>query len=456
MSKRASPRHMSTKSTAQHVSAFLDEWQATTMMVQERVGRSDSAFLREIVVLEGMDRANCVSKAGNSHLDAAAATLLLREGLAAKLSRQTARKALLRGLSEHLPKAVKTRRLSEYAIVEKARAFLAAHPRDNGHYLFPVVFAHRAKETDFRIGAARIVARPVLEAELAEAWGRHDAPDDEWAQRLGDDWKRHAQSFDHFITVEVVGHEERMAWPVARDAAECLLNLIRMYFGYDAMDDVRIGDGYLWQETRSAMRLTSDGHICLSTSLGGGRSHLEDGWTEPFDRHLGHFARLLSDVVTWHTVQDGKPDALLERLTYFNRLISEAYAEPHHPIRLVRLVAALEALTLVGDKDKAHNLAHRCGCTGGSGDPEAYCRIYGAVREAYRWRNAVVHGDAPRDGEVMRAFRRLERHILDIYLGLLSLHAVIANAARPRSIGALRREFGARVDMFFWSPSLAT
>ncbi|MBH0113691.1 hypothetical protein I5E68_12110 [Novosphingobium sp. YJ-S2-02] len=37
---------MSTKSTAQHVSEFLDEWQATTVMVQERVGRGDSAFLQ--------------------------------------------------------------------------------------------------------------------------------------------------------------------------------------------------------------------------------------------------------------------------------------------------------------------------------------------------------------------------------------------------------------------------
>lgn len=447
---------MSTKSIEQHISGFLDEWQATTVMVEERAGRGDSSFLKEIVLLDGLDRANCVSKTGNSHLNAAAEALLLREGLAAKLSLQTARKALIRGLSDHLPKALKTRRLSEHAIVEKALGHLAAHPRDDGLYLFPVIFAYRARETDFRVGAARIVARPVLEAELENAWALHDVSDDDWAQRLGDDWKKHAQAFDHFITVDIAGHEERMAWPAARDAAECLLNLIRMFFGYDAMDDVRIGDGFIWQETRSAMRLTTDGQICLSTSLGGGRSHLEDGWTEAFDRHLGHFARLLSDVVTWHTVQDGRPDALLERLTYFNRLVSECYAEPHHPIRLVRLVAALEALTLVGDKDKAHTLAHRCGCTGGSGDAEAYCQIYDAVREAYRWRNAVVHGDAPPHGKVMSAFRRLEHHVLNIYLGLLSLHAGIANAARPRSISALRREFGARVDMFFWSPSLAT
>lgn len=447
---------MSKKSTEQHVSAFLDEWQATTVMVQERAGRGDSSFLKDIVLLDGLDRANCVSKAGNSHLNSAAEALLMREGLAAKLSRRTARRALIRGLSEHIPKALKTRRLSEHAIVAKARNLLAAHPRDDGVYLFPVVFAPRATQTDFRVGAARIVARPVLEAELADAWARRDAADEDWAQRLGNDWKKHAEAFDHFIGVEIAGHEERMAWPAGRDAAECLLNMIRMFFGYDAMDDVRIGDGFIWQQTRPALRLTTDGYICLSTTLGGGRSHLEDGWTEPFDRNLGHFARLLSDVVTWHTVQDGRSNPLLERLTYFNRLISEAYAEPHHPIRLVRLMAALEALTLVGDKDKAHNLAHRCGCTGGSGDPEAYCGIYDAVREAYRWRNAVVHGDAPGHGEVMRAFRKVERRLLDIYLGLLSLHAGIANAARPRSISALRREFSARVDMFFWSPSLAT
>lgn len=425
-------------------------------MVQERAGRGDSSFLKDIAMLEGMDRANCVSKAGNAHLNAAAEALLEREQLSARLTLGTARKALLKGLSDHLPKALKTRRLSEHAIVARAKSNLAAHPRDDGLYFFPVVFAHQAKATDFRVGAARIAARSVLEAELAEAWARHDAAKDEWARRLGEDWKKHSQRFDHYIVVEVNEHEEKMAWVAARDAAECLFNLIRMFFGYDTMDDVRIGDGFIWQETRSTMRITRDGFICLSTSLGGGVSHLKDDWVEPFDEHLRHFARLLADVVTWHTVQDGRPDTLFERLTYFNRLIAEAYCEPHHPVRLVRLIAALEALTVIAAQDKAHNLAHRCGCTGGSGDPARYCEIYDAVREAYRWRNAVVHGDAPPHAEVMRAFRQLERHLLDIYLGLLSLHAGIANAVRPRSIKALRREFAARVDMFFWSPSLAS
>jgi hypothetical protein len=446
---------MSTRSVEQHLGDFLDEWQATTVMVQERAGHGDSSFLKDISILEVMDHANCVSKAGYAHLNAAADALLMRERLAAKLTRSTARKALLKGLKDHLPKALKTRRLSEHAIIAKAKVNLAAHPRDDGLYFFPLVFAYGAKETDFRVGVARIVARPVLEAELADAWARHDERDNDFSKRLSEDWKNHSQSFDHYIVVEVNEHEEKMAWVAARDAAECLFNLIRMLFGYDVMDDVRIGDGFIWPETQSTLRLTHDGFICLSTSFGGGVSHLRDDWVEPFDSYLRHFSRLLADVVTWHTVKDGQPDALLERLTYFDRLIAEAYSEPYHPIRLVRLVAALEALTVINATDKAHNLAHRCGCTGGNGDPARYCEIYDAVREAYRWRNAVVHGDAPSHDDVMRAFRGLERHLLNIYLGLLSLHAGIANAVRPRSIKALRREVAARVDMFFWSPSLA-
>lgn len=443
-------------SVEQHVEAFLDEWQATTVAVAEALKRKDTSFLKDVVILNGMDRANCVSRKGSAHLDDAAAALLMRERLSTKLSRSTARNALVKGLADHIPKALRTNKLSEHAIVAKARTALVDHPRDDGLYVFPVVFAPQAKATDFRIGAARIVAKPVLDAELAEAWERHESGANNLGKRLAEDWKGHSVEFDHYIIVDIAGYQDEMAWPAARDAAETLLNVIRMYFGYAIMDDVRIGDGFIWQNKRSQLRLKPDGHIWLSTSFGGSASHLKDDWVEPFDRHLGRFSRLLASVVSWHTQNDGCSNPLLERLTYFNRLIAEAYCEPHHPIRLVRLVSALEALTLTGATDKAHNLAHRCGCAGGSGDPHRYCRIYDAVREAYRWRNAVVHGDAPSVRDVMRSFRGLEEHLLDIYLGLLSLHAGIANTVRPRSISNLRREFGQRIDMFFWAPSLAT
>jgi hypothetical protein len=443
----------------QHVDAFLGEWQATTVRVAEAVRAKDVSFLKEIAILPGMKGSgNSINGEGMSHIRAAAEKLLVREKLAAKLQCWTAMKALGEGLEAHIPKALKTKILSEHAIVAKAAERLRAYPRDDGFYVFPVVFAPRATTTDFNIGAARIVAKQIFEAELTTAWARHDAEEDKHGigARLADDWRQHSADFDHFIILSMEGFEEKMAWPAAMDAAEMMLNIFRMYFGFQSMDDVRIGNGFIWQSRRSSLRLTKKGGICLSSSFGGNGSHLESGWEATFECDLSNFAALLATAVTWPTVHDGRPDPMFERLIYFNRLIAEAYGEPHDPIRLVRLISALEAFSLIGSTDKAHNLAHRCGAAGGWGDPHVYCAIYDAVREGYRWRNAVVHGDAPPEVEVRRAFHRIERHLLNIYLGMLSLHAGIANDVRPRSVARLRREFARRIDMFFWAPSLVT
>ena len=429
------------------------------MLMAEAVHARSFAALTDIDIVPGMKGGNnAINAKGMRHLGAAAEKLLVREKLAAKVQQWTAMKALGEGLEAHTPKARNTGVLSEHAIIAKAAAALRICPRADGVYVFPVVFARRATTTDFNIGAARILAKPVLEAELAEAWARHDAEDDKdgLGARLADDWRQHMADFDHFITVSIEGFEEKMAWAAAMDCAQMMLNIFRMYFGFQAMDDVRIGNGFIWQAKRSSMRLTADGDICLSSSFGGGGSHLESGWEMAFGRDLSGFARLLGTSISWPTVNDGRPDPMFERLIYFNRLIAEAYGEPHEPIRLVRLISALEAISLIGSTDKAHNLAHHCGATGGWGDPHQYCKIYDAVREGYRWRNSVVHGDALSEGDVRRAFFGIESHLLDIYLGMLSLHAGIANEVRPRSVGTLRREFLKRIDLFFWAPSLVT
>lgn len=446
-------------SVEQHIDAFLEEWLATTVRVARAVKAKNISTLKDIDVLPGITGSgNAINVDGMRHLSMAAEKLLVREKLAAKLQRWTAIKALGEGLQAHIPKALKTKVLSEHAIVTKAVASLRTYRRDDGLYVFPVVFASQATTTDFNIGAARIVAKPLFEAELVEGWKRHDAYEDEHGigARLADDWRQHSADFDHFVIVTMEGFEEKMAWPAAMDAAQMLLNILRMYFGYHMMDDVRIGNGFIWQNKRSAMRVTTQGDICLSSSFGGSGSHLESGWEEAFGNKMSGFAMLLATTVSWPTANDGRPDPMFERLIYFNRLIAEAYGEPHDPIRLVRLISALEAFSLIGSTDKAHNLAHRCGAAGGHGDPHLYCTIYDAVREGYRWRNAVVHGDAPSDTDVRRAFYGIERHLLSIYIGMLSLHAAIANDVRPRSVSALRREFTSRIDMFFWAPSLVT
>lgn len=446
-------------SVEQHIEEFLEEWEATTLLVTEAVQAKDMSRLKDTDMLPGMKGSgNSINPAGMRHLGAAAEKLLLREKLAAKLQRWTAITALGQGLQAHIPKALKTGILSEHAIIAKAVAILRAYQRDDGLYVFPVVFAPRALTTDFNIGAGRIVAKPIFEAEMTDAWARLAVEEDEggFAATLAEDWRQHSSDFDHFITVTMEGFEEKMAWSAALDAAQMMLNIFRMYFGFQTMDDVRIGNGFIWQSKRSSLRLTKTGNIWLSSSFGGNGSFLESGWEAQLSRDLCGFAMLLASTVTWPTVNNGRPDPMFERLIYFNRLIAEAYGEPHDPIRLVRLISALEALSLVGSRDKAHNLAHRCGAAGGWGDAHVYCKIYDAVREGYRWRNAVVHGDAPPVAEVRGAFLGIERHLIAIYQGMLSLHAGIANDVRPLSVATLRREFANRIDMFFWAPSLVT
>lgn len=445
-------------SVEQHIDQFLEEWQKTTLLVNEAVRSKNMSILRTIDILPGMTRSNSINTEGKRHLNAAAEKLLLRQRLAAKLHRSTAVKALSEGLESHINKALKTGVLSEHAIIAKAINLLKAHPRDDGLYVFPVVFAPHADTTDFCIGPTRIISKQVFEAEMSKAWDRHDKDEDphDIGAQLANDWRQHSADFDHFITVKVEGFEENMAWPAALDSAQMILNIFRMYFGFQTMDDVRIGNGFIWQTKRSSLRIADNEEICLSSSYGGNGSHLKSNWEDKFGHDLGGFALLLSSTITWPVVNDGQPDPMFERIAYFNRLVAEAYGEPHDLIRLVRLISALEALSLIESRDKAHNLANRCGLAGGWGDPQLYCTIYDAVSEGYSWRNAVVHGDAPPEFEVRNSFYKIERHLLHIYIGMLSLHAGIANDIRPRSVKSLRHEFANRIDMFFWAPSLVS
>ena len=440
----------------QSVDAFFGEWMKTVELVMAAFERKEFESLREVEQLWGHNAVNSINRAGNILLTDAARGLLWREKLSAKLSIDTGRRALIGGLEAHLPKARRTGILSEHAVIAKATKSLREHSRNDGVYIFPVVFARQATQTDFRMGAARLMAKAIFEADMASRWDEHNGAADEMSVLLAKDWHRHSEDFDHFIAVQIDSYEETMAWPAARDAAETMLNVIRMYFRFHAMDDVRIGNGFIWQTRRSRLRLSKAGGVCLSTSLGGSGSHLEDGWTSPIECQLLNFSVLLATAVSWHAHNDGRKNPILERLTYFNRLISEAYCEPHHPIRLVRLISALEALSMISGPDKAHNLAHRCGAAGGWGDTSAYCEIYDAIRDAYRWRNAVVHGDAPSEDKVLGAFYAVERRLLWIYLGMLALHSGIANDVAPQSVTTLRREFANRIDMFFWAPSLVT
>ncbi|WP_271585708.1 hypothetical protein [Bradyrhizobium sp. CCBAU 53415] len=181
-----------------------------------------------------------------------------------------------------------------------------------------------------------------------------------------------------------------------------MLNLIRIKFGYYHMDDVRVGNGFVWET--SQVYFNKAGSPNFSLSKGPWASHLDDCWADLLDDDFGPDANLLASLAMWMVSGDDPSSPVLERLRYANTLIAEAFSEPHDRIRLVRLVAALEALAVLAREDKSQGLARRCAFAAGWGDCSRAMQITEDVQYAYTVRNAVVHGDGPDSEEAISAF----------------------------------------------------
>jgi hypothetical protein len=430
------------------IDEFVGEWLKTIEAFHG--GRRPGRFGRDFHMLPGTSRPNnVVNTAGLRHLEKAAELLLERRQLQLKLRPTTARLAIVDALFAHLPKALKRGFFSETAIRDGALRALDRVPRADGLYVFPVVFAPKVKKADFGVGPVRIVPRGRFMTEQREVLsiGRISDP---LRQRLARAWRQHIEAYDHVITVDLVGYEWDMGWVQAREVAEFLLNLIRMRFGFHATTDMRLGGGFVWERQQASLVIGNAGEPWISQSWGRNGSHATESWASQFDFALGGLRGLLTTLAALLAEGSHPKDPTLERVRYANRLIAEAYSEPHDPVRLVRLVSALETLAMLGDREKAHHLAWRCACAGGWEDTGRAVEIYDAIREAYRWRNAVVHGDAPDGRHVRRAFLGVESHLLEIVMGFLSLYARIRRESGPQSAAQLRRLVSAQVDLFFW------
>ena len=152
---------------------------------------------------------------------------------------------------------------------------------------------------------------------------------------------------------------------------------------------------------------------------------------------------------------DDPHSPVLERLRYANALIAEAYSEPHDRIRLVRVVAALEALAALPREEKSQTLALRCAHAGGWADCSRAIEIVDDVSNAYAARNAIVHGDAPDNDDAISAFYRVERHLACIYVGFLHVYAKIQRRYRPTHARHIRRAIEAHIEYFFWDQEAA-
>jgi hypothetical protein len=442
---------MKSLSLSNHVDGFLEEWMKTIVDVEQAVERKDfKSVALDTVQLPGLKNGNYVNRVGFDHLNSAATLLLERDRLDLRLTTKTARQALIDAFGKHKPKAIEKGVFSDTAIINGASARLKSVERHDGAYVFTARLAPLAKKSDFRVGPVRILSKRPFLREYAVTLRRAWPGSEDFHRYILKKWISHLKEHDHLILVDMVGFEREMGWKMARECAEYVLNLVRMLFGYSRTDRIRLGGDFTVEHNRSSLIVQPDGNTLLSTGTSGMASVLEDNWVEFFDRQLCQFNWTLASYGFWLASGTHSGNPVTERLRYANALIAEAYCEPSDRIRLVRLVSALEALALLDGQDKAHNLASRCANAGGWSDPQKAVQIFDDVKEAYRWRNAVVHGDAPHMDDVKKAFFRLERHLLDIFLGFIVLFAEISNEVNPQSVRRLRRELKQRVDIFFW------
>jgi hypothetical protein len=206
---------------------------------------------------------NFVSLACYRALNRAAALLLARVGEQRRISLGSARRALLSGHKDHLPKALRTGIFSEYAIIDRAIKKVSSIERADGIYVLPIVFAPLAQNTDYTLGPITLLSakefRARYGAPLAETKGT------KLGDMLLDGWCKYAERYDHFMMVQVKGHEEDKARQTAREVGELVLNLIRMVFRFSATDNIRIGDGFVWESSRSAVYfdLENSAHLSL-------------------------------------------------------------------------------------------------------------------------------------------------------------------------------------------------
>jgi hypothetical protein len=439
------------------IAKFIEQWVSTVVESNRAIAEKDFSSLRKNVTLQSTNEpGNFISPVGYKHLEEAARLLLREQRLSQKLALRTAVDSIVKAHFELLPKARVKKSFSEEGVANRSRAIINATPRASGVYVYPLVFAPLAKNTDWGFGPFRILSKAkfLKQYDGALQKERQDLTDT-FRSKLLTDWEKHTQPYDHFALVNVADHEAELAEKVGREVAEFALNLIRMYFRFYHTDDIRIGGGYIFESERSSLYFTEKGEAFFTSARGPFGTHLDDSWTERIDYALGQMLPMFGSYLDWFVGGNSPGSPVLERIRYASALIAEAYSEPHDHIRLVRLISALEAFALVGNTDKAYQLSLTCGLVGGRGDVFIFNGIFDAVKAAYRVRNAIVHGDRPEEREVQSAFLGLERYALDIFVAFVNFFENVQVLDGPQSIKALRRSVKRRAPMYFWMPEVA-
>jgi hypothetical protein len=315
------------------VDAILGEWQKSVLSFPEDI-KTAGGNLRFNSIPGYQGPANYLNQKGFEHFCRAAQLLLTELQLQRRVSIGTAKRHLGEALGLEIERAFKEGKLSEFAVIGRAKKALQSLRWSDGAYIFPALFAPQAIATDLRIGCARIVSKAILLEEKRETLAKEETERSKHPLKVFERWKNYIQRYDHFIVIEMKGFESEMAWAAAREAAEYVLNIFRMSFTYGSTKWMKLAGESIWDETSTAVMIGDGDSVGYLTRQGPWGSHLHDGWIQAFDEREGRYRWLFAaylDLITGHDIPDS-PITL--RMLYASRLIAESYCEPHDHMRL--------------------------------------------------------------------------------------------------------------------------
>jgi len=382
------------------------------------------------------------SRSGSRILVEAATEILKAEKLRGKVTIETALKKLDEALKDELECLRGGGDFSVCRALNSARKKLRSLKKFSGVFVFPAIISSGMSSVDFQIGPVRLLDRN----KFLELYGHlfEKGADDSFRSKLTSAWRDRYENLQYFMLVNVDDHEYELGAVAARKAANHFLNLIRLFVGTDMADRIRIIDEPSINHVGAELAITSAGEAQGVVTFGGVGAVLPDDWVDQLRFELGPVLPMIEIILKKYVRGDDKDSPSFERIEYADHLVAEAYRDGDLRMKLVKWIAAIEALCVLGQSEKARNISFRCGLVLWRGVPSVFHKDCSVVRTAYAARNAIVHGDAIPMKAVSKAARELDGMIYILYLYLLREVVFAQMESNPQSIKALRRALNDR------------
>ena len=364
-----------------------------------------------------------VTKATQKHLVDATQLLLDRSKLGKRVSFQHVFDVLKQELGdEYLDGA--TKKPSVHKVIDRALKRLTEKVESVATHLFPVTYTREPKEFLFSLGPLDFMdfgtfEKTGLVREALEECESGDAFDQQFLKSYNETKAR----AKHVIAISVSGFETEKGRDVAKEAGEFFLNVLRLSFRWDPDKNPKILLRNYTDHNTPIMVIHENER--LSKSYGGSPSiysFLKEGVEHNVLDSLESFVPILSSIIDGMARAVSSNSPVLQRIEYASFLIASAFDQRSVRIALVNFVAALETLACLDDEgSKRCTLVERCRNVVLGATVDEQDSIAEAIENAYKARNAVVHGDAASEDDYWATLRSLEKWMLTLVFAFIDL-----------------------------------